>query len=116
MSQLAIFWLFICKSSNFNFLVRYDFCIKQDEKLFKNFQRNEYPISGYLNVFVGAFDKLATSANIRTPNDLKFMAYRISSVISRRYFPSKNNPKNLDPSNKTDLDLWDYLGRVKLVL
>ena len=28
----------------------------------------------------------------------------------------QNNPKNLDPSYKTDLDLWDCLGRVKLVL
>ena len=27
-----------------------------------------------------------------------------------------NNPKNLDPSYKMDLDLWDCLGRVKLVL
>ena len=28
----------------------------------------------------------------------------------------QNNPKDLDPSYKTDLDLWDCLGRVKLVL
>ena len=28
----------------------------------------------------------------------------------------QNNPKDLDPSYKTDLDLWDSLGRVKLVL
>ena len=27
-----------------------------------------------------------------------------------------NNPKNLDLSYKTDLDIWDCLGRVKLVL
>ena len=27
-----------------------------------------------------------------------------------------NNPKNLDPSYKMDLDLWDCLARVKLVL
>ena len=31
-------------------------------------------------------------------------------------FPSQNNPKNLEPSYKTDLDLWDSLGRVKLIL
>ena len=24
--------------------------------------------------------------------------------------------KNLDPSYKTNLDLWDYLGRLKLIL
>ena len=28
----------------------------------------------------------------------------------------QNNPKNLDPSYKTGLDLWECLGRVKLVL
>ena len=28
----------------------------------------------------------------------------------------QNNPKDLDPSYKKDLDLWDCLGRVKLVL
>ena len=31
-------------------------------------------------------------------------------------FCFQNNPKDLDPSCKTDLDLWDCLGRVKLVL
>ena len=31
------------------------------------------------------------------------------------YFPSKNNFKNLDPSYKMDLDLWDGLERVELV-
>ena len=41
--------------------------------------------------------------------------YRIYSVI-RWSFSFQNNPKDLDPSCKTDLDLWDYLGRVKLVL
>ena len=32
------------------------------------------------------------------------------------FFPSKNNPKDLDPSYKMGLDLLDCLGRVKLVL
>ena len=32
------------------------------------------------------------------------------------FFSPKNNPKNLDPSYKMDLDLWDCLERVKLVL
>ena len=32
------------------------------------------------------------------------------------FFSFQNNPKDLDPSFKTDLDLWDCLGRVKLVL
>ena len=28
------------------------------------------------------------------------------------FFPFQNIPKNLDPSYKMDLDLWDCLGRV----
>ena len=39
----------------------------------------------------------------------------ISSVI-RHFFPSQNNSKNLDPSFKMDLDLWDCLGRIKIIL
>ena len=42
--------------------------------------------------------------------------YRISSVIRQSFFSFQNNPKDLDPSCKTDLDLLDCLGRVKLVL
>ena len=41
--------------------------------------------------------------------------YRISSIIRRSFF-FQNNPKDLDPSYKTDLHLLDRLGRVKLVL
>ena len=32
------------------------------------------------------------------------------------FFSFQNNPKDLDPSYKMDLDLLDCLGRVKLVL
>ena len=32
------------------------------------------------------------------------------------FFSFQNKPKDLDPSYKMDLDLWDCLGRVKLVL
>ena len=32
------------------------------------------------------------------------------------FFSFQNHPKDLDPSCKTDLDLWDCFGRVKLVL
>ena len=39
----------------------------------------------------------------------------VSSVIRRSFF-FQNNPKDLDPSYKTDLDLLDCLGRVNLVL
>ena len=43
-------------------------------------------------------------------------SYRISSIIKQSFFSFQNNPKYLDPSYKTDLDLLDCLGRVKLVL
>ena len=32
------------------------------------------------------------------------------------FFSFQNNPKTLDQSNKTDLDPWDCLERVKLIL
>ena len=35
------------------------------------------------------------------------------SYKTERFFSFQNNPKNLDPSYKTDLDLWDCLGKVK---
>ena len=41
------------------------------------------------------------------------LTYHISLVIRQSYFSFPNNPKNLDPSFKMDLDLWDCLGRVK---
>ena len=42
--------------------------------------------------------------------------YHIFSVIRQSFFSFQNNPKDLDPSCKMDLDLWDCLGRVRLVL
>ena len=42
--------------------------------------------------------------------------YRISSVIRQSFSFFQNNPKDLDPSCKTDLDLLDCLRRVNLVL
>ena len=44
---------------------------------------------------------------------VNILTYHISSVKDG-FFPLPNNPKNLDLSFKTDLDLWDCLGRVKL--
>ena len=42
--------------------------------------------------------------------------YRISSVKRREFFSFQNNPRDLDPSCKVDLDPCDCLGRVKLIL
>ena len=52
-------------------------------------------------------------------NDLSHLdkfKYCISSVIRQSFFPFQNNTKNLDLSYKTDLDLWDCIGRAKLIL
>ena len=47
---------------------------------------------------------------------LKFQDNTIVLRLYYRAFDFQNNPKNLDPSYKMDLDFWDCLGRVKLVL
>ena len=47
---------------------------------------------------------------------LPMNSYHISSVIRQSFFSYLHSPKILVPSYKTDLDLWDCLGRVKLVL
>ena len=57
-------------------------------------------------------NKFCPSGNVK----LGEYQYRISSVIRREFFSFQNNPKDLDLSYKTDLDLLDCLGRVKLVL
>ena len=45
-----------------------------------------------------------------------YIVYHIPSVIRWSFFFFQNNPKDLDPSCKMDLDLLDCLGRVNLVL
>ena len=50
---------------------------------------------------------------------IKFMLIQSGvpiSLVVRQSFFFQNNPKNLDPIYKIDLDLWDCLGRVKRVL
>ena len=42
--------------------------------------------------------------------------YHIYSVIRQSFLSFQNDPKNLDLSYETDLDIWDCLGRVKLLL
>ena len=53
--------------------------------------------------------------NLKVSQHQNKFNYRISSVIRQSFFLPKQS-KILDPSYKTDLDLWDCLGRVKLVL
>ena len=41
--------------------------------------------------------------------------YRVSLVIRQSFFFFQNNPKNLGPSYKMDLDLLDSFGSIKLI-
>ena len=44
---------------------------------------------------------------------LKFLLYLPQFFSYKtKFFSFKNNSKNLDPSSKMDLDIWDCLGRV----
>ena len=63
----------------------------------------------------------------QTNESIWFVSYRPAVITGYKlpyffsyktegFFSFRNNPNNLDPSNKMDLDLWDCLGRVKLVL
>ena len=45
-----------------------------------------------------------------------WLTYHISSIIRQIFIFFQNSPRDLDPSYKMDLNLWDCLGRVKLVL
>ena len=49
---------------------------------------------------------------IKSDHETNNLLYCISSAMNRVL----NNPKNQDPSYKTDLDLWDCFGKLKLVL
>ena len=51
----------------------------------------------------------------KVTTDLLVLLYTIFFRLTE-FFSFQNNPKNLDMSYKTDLDLWDCLGRVKLLL
>ena len=60
--------------------------------------------------------QVAVEIKKNTQNYYKLLALPYFFSYKTEFFPSKNNSKNLDPSYKMDLDLWDCLGRVKLVL
>ena len=44
---------------------------------------------------------------MRWLSDMYFFGYKLE------VFPFQNNPKNLDPSYKMDLEFWDCFGRTK---
>ena len=57
----------------------------------------------------------ALQNTLHLPEYTFLASYSISLVIRQGFFLPKPSQK-LDPSHKTDLDLWDCSGRVKLVL
>ena len=85
-----------------------EFFILSLDVLMAMYLSNDEPTQEYA---VEALSELITIQSIQV-----CLGYRISSLIRRCFFSFQNNPKNLDPSYKTDLDLWDCLGRVKPVL
>ena len=61
--------------------------------------------------------------NLSTITNLKIGTPEIFSVLYFfgcnffvSFFSIQNNPKNLEPSHKMDLDLWDCLGWVKICI
>ena len=52
------------------------------------------------------------------PHSYEFIQWKVLYLFGyeTEFFPFQNNPKDRDPSYEMDLDLWDCLGRVKLVL
>ena len=45
---------------------------------------------------------------------IKFLPY-FFCYKTEGFFPLQNNPKDLDPSYKMDLDLWECLGWEKFI-
>ena len=48
--------------------------------------------------------------------DMTLDVYRGRKTTNQQVLPFQNNLKDLDPSYKTDLDLWDCFGRKKIRL
>ena len=71
-----------------------------------------------LQVFISCSSNLCmpTKMAFITLAGLGLLKYCISSVIRQEFFSIQNDPKNLDLCYKIDLELWDCLGMVKLVL
>ena len=59
--------------------------------------------------------KLETIAKVTDGEEIRIMDFCTIFFQLRQIFSFQYNSKNLDLS-QTDLDLWDYLGRVNLVL
>ena len=70
-----------------------------------------------------SFEKMTEKKKVCqfTLNGILFLTFgKTSLLISylfcyKTVFSFQNNAKNLDPSFKMDLDLWDCLGKTKLV-
>ena len=97
--------------------------------LSSQFEPSTGPVQGVTNISVtginlgeSASDLEVTVAGVKcTVHPQHFEAslrlvYNVYYSISLDFFSFQNNHKDLDPSCKMDLDLWDCLGSVKLVL
>ena len=60
--------------------------------------------------------RMQLEMSIEYANCLRCKRYHMFLAIRKVCVSFQNNPRNLDPSYKKDLGLWDCLGRVKLIL
>ena len=65
--------------------------------------------------FWDCFDRQNPILQLKYPSMIDIFVVPYFSVYKMDFFPSKRVQKNLDPSYKMDPDLWNCLGRVKLV-
>ena len=64
----------------------------------------------------GAVSRRNCHSNYLLFSTNNFCNFHVSSVMRWDVFPFQNNPKNVDPSNKMDLDFWDCFRRKNLNL
>ena len=60
--------------------------------------------------FITSHSTQKNKASLKIVHVPYFLGYKTD------FFSFQNNPKDLDPSYKTDLDHWDCFGIIKLVL
>ena len=65
----------------------------------------KYPIRYQFKWFISDNNDLKFKAKTHHVLSIHKLNYRISSDIRQTFFSFQNNPKDLDPSYKTDLDL-----------
>ena len=82
------------------------------------FNSNKCPCSSYISptpIIHETNSHISISKSADVVNSYNLKATYLISLVTRQIFILAKQPKHLDLSYKTDLDLWDCLGRVKLI-